>query len=148
MGTAVLPSARARSSSGRELDVTDEDGGVSHERLDLVASLIAADYIDDFCTALNEHAAHMPGDALLVGDAEEQDSFAIELEEVGRHFQCSIQLSNTTKKNFFFFFPPFFLIFHDRTLGQFAGEVERDRRGVAVLDAGVEEVEQAAELFF
>ena len=55
------------------LDVAHEDVA-SPTSLDLLAALFAAHDVDDFGPGLAQHAADVPGHALAIGDAHDEDA--------------------------------------------------------------------------
>lgn len=53
---------------------------------DLLFAFFGADDVDDLGAGIGELAADVVGDALSIGDAEEEDAAGGELEEIGRHW--------------------------------------------------------------
>src|SRR3954469_1502618 len=62
-----------------ELDIANEQGGVTNELLHLLAACLVSNCVNDLRTGVDEHSADMPGYAFAIGDTHHQDALAIKL---------------------------------------------------------------------
>ncbi len=67
------------------LHVADVNRRVVQEPRDAPADLLVLNHVDALCPGLGQHAAHVVGDALAVGHAEDDDSLAGQLQKVHEH---------------------------------------------------------------
>src|SRR5688572_29253107 len=83
------------------LDITNKDRPVADQFLHAGLAFFTADDERDLRAAGDESLGHMPGDALLVGDAKDKERFASEAQVVSRcgHRRSSSSSSSSSSSN-------------------------------------------------